>query len=312
MALKDLSTFLSRFFVVGFYLPTLFSLAFVSILLRKDWVPNPFELVNSRGKLVGGLGVALVKIAVLGLPVALVLSGVWRRIFELYRGAPFFGLDTRLTARPSLQWLQPLLVRRQWRAWDELFARTFDRDAFARTAAARTLDLRYPAQRDRVQPGRFGNAVRAYEEYSQSRWGLDFQAAWPRVEPLLAEYERALHDDARTSLAFALNLTLGLFAAGVARFAGDLAGGFLHWTTFLDVLPFAAGYAVYRLLALDALMDVGSRIRSSIDLHRLELFDKLGARKVPPYSDLEAGLALAVSQHLLYGTHNEDIGGERT
>jgi hypothetical protein len=312
MALKDLSTFLSRFFVVGFYLPTLFSLALVSILLRKDWVPNAFELVDSRGKLVDNLGVTIVKIAVLSLPVALLLSGVWRRIFQLFRGAPFFGLDTRLAARPWGRRLQPLLVRRQWRAWDELFAATFDRDDYARTAAARTLDLRYPTQRDRVQPGRFGNVVRAYEEYSQSRWGLDFQAAWPRVEPLLAEYERALHDDARTSLAFALNLTLGLFAAGVARLAGDVAGGFLHSTTVLDVLPFVAGYAVYRLLALDALMDVGGRIRSSIDLHRLELFDKLGARKVPPYSDLEAGLATAIGRHLLYGTRNEDIGGDRT
>jgi hypothetical protein len=309
VALKDLSTFLSRFFVVGFYLPTLFSLALASTILRKDWVPNAFELIDEKGNLVTGPGVALLKIAVLSLPVALVLSGVWRRIFQLFRGAPFFGLDTLLARRPRLQ---ALLVRRQWNAWDRLYARTWAADEAARNAAARTLDVRFPAQRDRVQPGRFGNAVRAYEEYPQRRWGLDFQAAWPRVEALLADTERGLHDDARTSLAFALNLSFGLLAVGAARLVGEVARWDLwHWSALLNVLPFLGGYLAYRLLALDALMDVGGRIRSSIDLHRLELLDKLGARKVPPYSELEAGLAIAVSRHLLYGSSNADIGGER-
>jgi hypothetical protein len=309
VALKDLSTFLSRFFVVGFYLPTLFSLAVASTILRKDWVPNAFELIDEHGDLVVGIGVALLKIAVLSLPVALVLSGVWRRMFQLFRGAPLFGLDTLFAGRPRLQ---ALVVRRQWRAWDDLFEASFDRDEVARNAAARTLDVRFPAQRNRVQPGRFGNAVRAYEEYPQRRWGLDFQAVWPRVEPLLEDRERELHDDARTSLAFALNLSFGLFAVGLARLAGDLVGWHLWgWPALFDVLPFAAAYLVYRLLALDALMDVGGRVRSSIDLHRLELLDLLGARKVPAYSELEAGLAIAVSRHLLYGTSNDDIGATR-
>ena len=50
-----------------------------------------------------------------------------------------------------------------------------------------------------------GNAIRAYQSYADSRYGLDGAAIWPRIEMLLSSEERSLIADARSEVAFFVN-----------------------------------------------------------------------------------------------------------
>jgi hypothetical protein len=310
MALRDLSTFLSRYFIIGYYVPTLSGLSALSVVLRRDWVPDQLELTSSSGQLLDkGLGAHLLAIAVFALPVAFLLSGLRSHIFRLYRTFPLYGLDAkrfqlwRLTVKfPRL--LQAVVLWPERRRWDNLYAETFDADVYVRSAAAAKLLAGYPANRRAVQPARFGNIVRGYEEHTSELWGMDHQVVWPRVETLFTDQEQALHDEVRTTLSFAIMVSLMALIIGVANGAGvlssdlDWRGGWVFW----NLLPFAIWYAAYRGLVVDALVVSGQRIRSSMDLHRLDLHRELGGRGFETFSDEERHLGGELSRYLSIGS----------
>jgi hypothetical protein len=307
LALRDLSTFLSRYFVIGFYLPAFFGLIALGLELRPDWVADHFALRENTGALVDkSLGDHVLKIGFVALPIGLVLSGIWLRTFVFFQNLPFFGLDAQPIAARYPR-LQNALLFGQRHYWDKLFARSLDPDPYVKNAAALRLVERFPNVRERVQPGRFGNAVRAYEEYAAKRWGMDFATVWPRIETLLGEGERAIHDDARTALAFAVNVSFALFAIGLARLIGLIwpfghdSSGPYDWGSLWTLVPFLISYLVYRLLGVAALIDLGARIRASLDLHRLELYRKLAVNERSTFSAAERDGALALSAYLLYG-----------
>ncbi len=125
---------------------------------------------------------------------------------------------------------------------------------------------------------------------------------WPRVESLLSDQEQALHDEARTSLSFAVNLSLAVVAVGVARAAGVFSN-LQDWRLglALNLLPLVVSYVIFRALAIDALVAGGRRIRSSLDVHRLELYEKLGVQSALTFSERERDLGGLLSNYLLSG-----------
>jgi hypothetical protein len=296
VALRDIGTFLSRYFVIGFYVPSLIGVVTFVVLVRQDWVPDQLQLTDGHNHLVSDLGAPLLRSAILALPIAFALNGIWPRIFRFFRDFPYFGLDV------SFPWLQVLGWRRR-AAWDRLWIQTLDPDAYVRRAAAAELALRYPSRRRDVQNTLFGNVVRAYEEYASTHWGLDYGTVWPRIEALFTEQEQALHDEARTSLSFAVDLSLVVFAVAVVRTVGDF------WN-LLNLLPFAISYLIFKVLAIDALEAGGRRIRSSLDLHRLDLYDQLGVQAALTFSDRERELGALLSEYLLSGPgdRSEELG----
>ena len=65
------------------------------------------------------------------------------------------------------------------------------------------------------------------------------------------------------------------------------------------MIPFLVAYVLYRA-TIDPAMGRGEVVRASIDLHRLEVYEKLGLREPTSFSD-ERGLATKLGQLLLYG-----------
>jgi len=127
---------------------------------------------------------------------------------------------------------------------------------------------------------------------------------WPRIEALFTEQEQALHDEARTSLSFAVNLSLAALVVGMSRAVGvfwPFHGIDWHWGFFLNLVPLGVSYAAYRFLAIDAVVAGGRRIRSSLDLHRLDLYTKLAVRSARTFSDEERKLGEELSSYLLSG-----------
>jgi hypothetical protein len=153
-----------------------------------------------------------------------------------------------------------------------------------------------------VLPTAFGNRIRAAEDATRVRWGLDHIAIWPLVDGLLSPREQDLHNDVRSDLAFAMHATLGVWIAGAVLLADGLVNDELTWRRgALVALLLLAGYPIYRLLAVDAAERFGVEMRASVDLHRLELYRSLGY-EVPETAADERALALAISQALLYGS----------
>lgn len=286
MGLTNITGVLSRYFVLGFYVPAFFTLVALAQLLTADFQPRAFEDIEKRSDEVLVLGgVALL--------VGLVLLGLRYPITRLLEGYPLVLGPMKGLARP-LVWLQE-------KSYDRLKDKRDDksRSSAERTAAARMLDRRFHDNRDKLLPTRFGNAYRAFEYHSYKRWGLDHIAAWPRVDALLGDQERDLHTNAASDVAFFVNSVLGAFAVGVLLVADGLTNEWAHgWWAY--VLPFVIAYLIYRA-AVGAAERVGTERRVSVDLHRLELYDRLGVRAPRSFTDEKTVVTPAVNRSLLWG-----------
>jgi hypothetical protein len=73
VSVSDLTTFVSRFFVIGFYLPTFFCAIAFGFLVHRGWLPEFMTLTDKRGHLVDKpLAADIGRIAVLALPLEVV------------------------------------------------------------------------------------------------------------------------------------------------------------------------------------------------------------------------------------------------
>jgi hypothetical protein len=171
-----------------------------------------------------------------------------------------------------------------------------------RNRAAARFRERYPSERGDVLPSCFGNVVSALEEYTADRWGLDYRLTAPHVATLLNDQERALREGVETQLAFALNLAFAFSVVGVATLAGAVWGhaeSIWRWSEIIRVLPLLLAYAVYRLLGIPAAIDSAQVARASFDLHRIDLYRRLGTRDAISFGDDERNLGEDVSAFLL-------------
>ncbi len=184
--------------------------------------------------------------------------------------------------------VQALGIRWQARRWQalrrarDLAAQAGDRRRYAHLQARLYRD--FPPREDRILPTRLGNVLRAAEDYSTTRYGLDGVFWWPRLEPLLPEALQERLDAAFAALVALLNLAtlsglaallllvnLALWALGrLPPNAGAMA---LSWAGgavgFLVV-----GYTIYRAAVAQA-RSYGELIRVAYDAHRFRILDAL-------------------------------------
>lgn len=291
MSLGDITGVLSRYFVVGFFLPAYVSLVALWITASSAFIPNSLARYGETTQLLILAGVALVG--------GLTLSGFSYYITRIFEGYPL----ERFSAWPVINW--------GYRAAISLQRRTFDRyrdirDDKAkppkdRASAAWTLDRFFPHDRDGLLPTRIGNAMRAFERHSNVRWGLDGITIWPRIEALMSAEERELHVDAKINLYVFINSAVGAIAVGVCLIVDTSLNspktGLSSWV--FDLIPFVLAYLLYRA-AVGPAAEWGDSVRASIDLHRLEIYEKLGVRSPTSFSD-ERALADRLNKALLYG-----------
>jgi hypothetical protein len=286
LVLKDVTGVFSRYFVVGFFVPTFFGLATLDLAGSKALLPKALEARDSATFLILGFA------AVLG---GLLLLGLNFPVIRLFEGYFLIEPSAGRVRRGAAQ----RLLNRQLRTYDELVQDKDSKDDLRRTLANWRLDVRFPPSRDQVLPTRLGNVIRAFELHGTTRWGLSAIATWPRIEVLLSEQERELHADAQGEFAFFLNGALISFLITAVL---ALDGGIDHphpiWLVWLYVLPPAIGWLLY-LGAVNSAERWGERVRSSIDLHRLELYTRLGLR-VPATNDEEREIASALTNLLLW------------
>jgi hypothetical protein len=272
VTLRDLSGIFNRYFLAGFFLPAFGALAIELLVTGRDVAP--------KGK---GDPALLSHVAVLvlfGLLGGLVLLGLRRPVVRLFEGYPLQSLRARF-ARDSRfdlpDWARPTSyadrvytwrVGRQRARREQLLTDRTDQ-------GRRELDRQFGSEHLTLLPTRFGNILRAFEHHADSRWGLRGLTVWPRIAALLTDREREYHVDAETNVMFFLNVcVLSVVVGAVLTALGHpvgAAGLLLAW-------------ASYRL-TLVAAISWGVEVRASIDLHRLELYERLGVRRPTSFSD---------------------------
>lgn len=205
---------------------------------------------------------------------------------------------------------------RRWRALRQqrdLAAQAGDRRRYAHLQARLYWD--FPSREDRILPTRLGNVLRAAEDYSSTRYGLDGVFWWPRLEPLLPEALRERLEATFTALVamlhlatlsglFALLLLGDLFLFGLGCLPGaspDMVSSWLGGA----LLGFLAGFLVYRAAVAQA-RAYGDLVRVAYDAHRFRILDAL---HIPRPAHL-------AEEHALWGRltrwlYQQDLGAAR-
>ena len=284
MALGGLTGVLSRYYLVGYWVPSFFATGALALWLPEDSLPGDYVALKWSAK--------FVVLGFIAVPLGLTLLGLRYPLTRVFEGYMF---EHRIFRRGRLRPVRSTLVALQARSFDRL-QKTRDSETEepgAQATAARLLDRRFHSNRERLLATRFGNAFRAFENYSYTRYGLDFVAIWPRIDGLLSEQERELHTNAASDLAFFMNGALWAFVVGI----GLAIEAALDWWQY--PLPFVVTYLLYRA-SVGAAERLGTERRASVDLHRLELYERLGVRKPSTLREERSNQARAVNRFLLW------------
>jgi hypothetical protein len=288
VGLSDLSGVFSKYFVVGFFAPAFFTLTALKLALSHQMLPDALQPDKTGIFLVLG-GIALLA--------GLLLVGLEYPITRLFEGYPL-RLPYRGAVSRILAALGDALTVRQGRRWD--YFHDLVKDDKTAASAAWRMQRAFPEQRTSVMPTRLGNAINAFEQYPKRRWGLNAIVTWPHISALLSESERQLDEDRRGDLAFFQNSCIGALVATPILAADAFAyQPHPHWLDWIYVLPLVLGRMFY-LGAVGAAERWGVQVRASFDLHRLDLYDKLGLVR-PKTLKEERELGAALTAWLLWG-----------
>lgn len=305
MSVKDVTSVFGRYFIVGFYLPAFFWLAYLKLMAGSGLVPNEVQANNASAFGVIGIAALLLGLLLQGVRVPLV------RLFSGYFVMSLWRTSRRKPLRASaaaMRWLLRRKALREYRHLVKLAGAKGPRQKSESDDTYRTrrlaefwLEQRFPDSEAKVLPTKFGNRIRAWEDYARTRWSLETVAIRPHIESLLQQQETDLRTDAETDLAFALNASL--LASVIALVLGidrAIEQPPSLWFIASCLTPLLAALALYEI-AIVAAVSWGNTVRAAIDLHRLDLYDKLGVQHPTTIAD-DRAVGVAINQMLLYGS----------
>jgi hypothetical protein len=250
--------------------------------------------------------------------VGLLLLGLRSPLLYLVSGYPFVRNTKNLLYLP-INFVSSRSVRRQIAGFRDLHwkAKRLDNETPQQFASRRRaewqLGVRFPNAEQKVLPTRLGNSIRAWEDHARTRWALETVAVWPRISAFQSDQEAKLQADAETDFAFFLNSSIGAVVAGATMaLNGMLEKPHPAALAWIYVVPFVLAYFLYRA-SVGAAQRWGHHVKASIDLHRFDLYDKLGVRRPTTGTEIRQAGA-AINRMLLYGEAMPDemLIAERT
>ena len=281
MGLRDVTGVLSRYFVLGYFVPAFATLFLLSQAVTDSLLPQSFERLGQQDRLlVVGVG---------ALVAGLALQGLRYPVIRILEGYPF--------ERGPLRPLRGPFVRLQQRSYDRLAEVRDDPDS--RTAR-------------RPHACSTGGSTRSGS--GSCRLASATPSARPRTTRTPAGASTASRSG-RGSTCSSPTVSRSctrtrcriLRSSSTARSAPSRSVSPCSWTPrstsrsrewLWYLVPFAAAYSLYRA-GVGAAERLGTERRASIDVHRRELYVRLGVPE-PSAAD-ERAVASAVNQFLLYG-----------
>jgi hypothetical protein len=300
MALSSVAGVFSRYFVVGFFLPAFFILIALAHTLDGSFLPGIYEQSSSGAQIAIAGGA--------GLLIGLLLLGLNYPILRLYEGYPLLAHGSKW----PLKRVSAALLGRQQNRYEKLKLSSEDEHAKEerRFNAKWRLDREFPADRPGlILPTAFGNVTRAAERHPFRRWRLNGIAVWPHVENQLSSQEAQVLADSRGDVGFFINLSLLSLISTPVLLADRLAND-AYPSALLATVPLVLAAFMYQC-AIGAAERLGEAIRACIDLHRREIYTKLGLRTPTSFSD-ERTIAWNLNNTLLLGDPLPDELADRT
>jgi hypothetical protein len=185
------------------------------------------------------------------------------------------------------------LLKRRLHDWDE-------QSSFAIQGDAALLDRSYGALAT-VKPTRLGNVIDSYNYYAYTRYKIEAELLWPRLQHVMAASYTAAVQDAKVLLDFGVTMcTLATLYALLALLAGPWLA-YDPWLWGLSALTALLVARFFYALSVKAAMQYGDRLRSSFDLFRLDLLKQLGFVR-PTKLSAERDTWQKISQLMVYGT----------
>lgn len=295
--LGELPKLFGKAFVIGFLLPAILG-TFAAIQLMalfgvKIALPAAINVQASVGVVMLGLVIWFVAILLMALntPIIRLLEGyVWQGPFLLFEQRCYERFDDLNRQKQELGARWSKAVQDGGQASAALRKSYGD--------VLRQLAQEFPHERRFVLPSRFGNALRAFEVYSEVVYGLDAITGWSRLSALIPGELKTQLDDAKAQVDFWVNIWFGTMVMLVLYACLALAG------RSLPVFPFlpAAAMVVALLAAFFARQMVygwGALVMSVFDLYRKDLADKMGL-KLPRSVEKEREMWDLVGKMMIY------------
>jgi hypothetical protein len=181
-------------------------------------------------------------------------------------------------------------------------------------------NLNYPEDPGDVMPTRFGNTLKAAENYPRERYGFDGVIIWPRLFQVIPNEYKLNIDSVRNELSFLVNMSvLSIFFSFLCILAvfytmlkvkGAGSDPSFYFQFLKDAIPFlfiaAISLAIARFFYEASIFSVGSYglvVRSSFDLFRMDLLKKLHVPR-PENSNKEFYAWKELNELIVLGKHS--------
>jgi hypothetical protein len=201
---SSVSKLVDKAFVVGFIVPTLIG-ALASLWLFRDYSSVSAILDSiTDAKDFTKLTVFLLILWTLAI-LLMILNNLIFRVFEGYYG-PLAGALRKERMREQYT-LEQQFLKDEDSAIRQQHLKTSDERALAYLERVREFVQRWPTRRGLVLPTRFGNAIRAFETYPESIYGIDGIPGWLRLQAVMGKDFETIVEDARAHVSFFVNIS---------------------------------------------------------------------------------------------------------
>ena len=309
--LSSLPKLADKSFIIGFLLPTI--LFFVSLIVLFSDVPLLMSLSGALAEkdslekfVYVALGVWFAAI------VLMMINDILFQILEGYRW-PLSRLSFLVKAKQAkfdVMSKRFEFLREGWKRDGDRFPIELQNEF---DELRRELITSFPSRPDLILPTRFGNAIRAFEDYSRQIYGADSIPLWLHLSAVIPKDFHDGLEDARAQVNCLLNLFFLSIIVVLFTFLKSLRWFFSHFDSLnlqnilkvenLTSMGIVVGgltfaWLVYEL-SIERIYAWGSLVKAAFDCYLPELANKLGY-KLPPDGVGQRALWVAVSRRAIY------------
>lgn len=297
---NELPGFFDRNFIVGFFLPSLvFVLVGFGLMVGFGVEPKLTQIIGDD--LYKGATI----IGVISLIISVFLLALNFNIFRFFEGYGKYNPLKLLSIVQEKKFLRMKEKLQQLEEAQDQAESVRDDETTAKLDAQRIYLYqyaadRYPTESSRILPTAFGNAVRAFEDYSETMYGLDVIVSWVRLLAVIPADFREMMNSARAQLDMWLNFRLLSYVLIIVYLITAFSAGQFRMIWFPPVILGFAFFASVR--ATEAAFLYGDFVKSSYDLYIPDLRDQLRLRETDSI-EAERKLWSEFSQQIIY--HDE-------
>lgn len=307
--LSTLPKLADKSFILGFLLPSiLFFVGIYFVLVDVKWVQETAKAAMNKEALE-----TFVWGAVAAWLFAISLSIVNHLLLQILEGyKPPFSVIPLLRARQQCDFDRLLhSISAHEKAWADEGDKYPEelRASYRRLLIRRA--TRFPSARTLVLPTTFGNAVRAFEDYSRTIYGADAIPLWSHLSSVINKDFAEELQDARTEVNSLVNIVFLAFIVAVmalSRVVYDLPWGTtvsLLWLQgvelyflFLTAAAFFVCFGAY-LLAIERAVAWGAVVKAAFDCFLPSLATQLGYQ-LPKTGNARRNFWTEVSRQSIY------------